>query len=65
MTAPALARLIPLTAPVGETELEFCKRKMRERAREITRLNRQLTHLRDALDEADAENALPHAELRA
>ncbi len=58
-----LARLIPLTAPVGETELEFWHRKAQERAQEIARLNRQLTNLRDALEEALAENVRLHGEL--
>ena len=54
MTPEPLARLIPLTALVGESELEFCKRKMRERARRIAELERVVRNLRDAIAEMEA-----------
>jgi len=63
MTAQPLARLVYLDAPMGESELEFYKRKAQERSQEITRLNRQLLNLRDGLEEALAENVRLHGEL--
>lgn len=65
MSAQPLARLIPLTAPMGETEAEFWHRKAQERSQEITRLNRQLLNLRDGLEEALAENVRLHGEMSA
>ena len=63
MTPQPLARLVYLDAPMGESELEFYKRKAQERSQEITRLNRQLLNLRDGLEEALAENVRLHGEL--
>lgn len=64
MTAPEpAASLVPLTAPVGESELDFWRRKALERSQEITRLNRQLFYLRDGFEAALAENVRLHEEL--
>lgn len=55
MSAQPLARLIPLTAPVGETEAEFWRRKARERSLRIAELKRVVRNLRDAIAEMEAE----------
>ena len=45
-----LARIVPLTAPEGETEAEFWHRKAQERSRRINELERIVRNLRDALE---------------
>lgn len=50
MSAEPLAVLLPLTAPVGESEAEFWHRKARERALRIAILERQVRLLQDAID---------------
>lgn len=45
----ALARLIPLSAPVGETEAEFWRRQALERSQRIAALERVVAGLRDAI----------------
>lgn len=42
-------RLIPLTAPTGETEAEFWRRKALERSQRITALDRMVAGLRDTI----------------
>jgi len=51
-----LARLVPLTAPVGESEAEFWHRKALERSRRIAILERQVKHLQDAIDVYEEES---------
>jgi hypothetical protein len=44
-----IAKLVYLTAPVGETELDFYKRKAQERSRRIAVLEREVKNLLDAI----------------
>lgn len=53
--AEPLARIVYLTAPVGESELQFYKRKARERARRIGEPERVVANLRDTIAEMEAE----------
>jgi antitoxin (DNA-binding transcriptional repressor) of toxin-antitoxin stability system len=50
-----LARLVPLTAPQGETEAEFWHRKAQERSRRINELERVVRNLRLGLAAAMEE----------
>ena len=51
-----LARLVYLTAPVGESEAEFWHRKALERSRRIAELERVVKNLRDAIDVYEEES---------
>ena len=44
-----LARLIYLTAPLGETEAEFWQRKAQERSKRIAELERVVASLRETI----------------
>ena len=52
-----IARLVPLTAPVGESEAEFWHRKARERSLEIAQLRRQIVCLKDAIAVYEEESS--------
>ena len=47
--------LLTLTAPVGEDELTFWRRKAGERARLVAELERELLALRERIEELEAE----------
>lgn len=49
------AQLIPLSAPVGESECEFWRRKAWERSARIAQLERLVANLRDTIAEMEAE----------
>jgi len=48
--------LMPLTAPVGESEAVFWRRKALERSRRIAELERVVKNLQDAIDVYEEES---------